>query len=130
MATVFIAHAGADAQAALRIAISLKRAHHQVWIDKWEIHVGTSIIEAMNRGLHRSHNLILCLSDQNRSAWVDREWMSTLAAKLAGDDILLIPVMLANGRLPAIIRDVKYVDASTSWSTAMADLRSVLAGRP
>ena len=70
----------------------------------------------MNSGLEGLKCLLLCLSDSGVNApWIGIEWMSTLARKLNGHDITVIPVRLTGGEIPAILADIKGVDLVKDW---------------
>jgi TIR domain len=59
MASLFISHRGADAKEAERLATELRSRGHQVWLDRWEIQTGDSIIEKIDDGLAGAMYLIL-----------------------------------------------------------------------
>jgi len=42
--TVFISYSHVDAEVVNRLAAHMVKRHAQVWIDKWELNVGDSII--------------------------------------------------------------------------------------
>jgi hypothetical protein len=52
--------------------------------------------------------------------------MSTLARRLNGTDIKLLPVFLNGGSLPAILADIRYVDLTTDWNLGIDLLCSAI----
>ena len=79
----FISHRGEDIVLAERLAAQLMQAGYEVWLDKWIITVGDSIIEKINAGMENARYLILCYSEAwVSSPWMSREWMATLARQL------------------------------------------------
>ncbi|HEY2290165.1 MAG TPA: toll/interleukin-1 receptor domain-containing protein [Thermoanaerobaculia bacterium] len=127
MASLFISHREADAKEAERLATELRSKGHQVWLDRWEIQTGDSIIEKIDDGLAGAMYLILCYSDQGVSApWMGREWMSTLARQLNGRGIKLLPARLTGGEPPAILEDIRYADLATDWDSGVADLLAAI----
>ena len=127
MANLFISHRGADTDAAERLAIELRTKGHQVWLDRWEIQIGDSIVGKINQGLTGATYLVLCYSDQGVSApWMGREWMSALARQLNSRGIKLLPVRLTGGDPPAILEDIRYADLVADWDAGVAELLAAI----
>jgi hypothetical protein len=123
MANVFISHRSADAKEAERLANELVKAGHRVWLDRWKIDVGDSIVQRINEGLEGSTYLILCYSSSGvLSPWTGQEWMSFLAGQLNGKDAKLLPARLTGGEPPAILEGTKYADMVKDWDKGVADL--------
>jgi hypothetical protein len=115
MPKVFISHRTADLDLARKLSSDLKARGHDVWLDDEEILAGDSIVAQVEDGLAGSGYVVLCLSSDGPSAWTDREWMPTLARRLSGIDVKLLPVFLSGGTLPAILADIKCVDLTSDW---------------
>ena len=127
MANLFVSHRGADAKEAERLATELRSRGHQVWLDRWEIQTGDSIIGKIDAGLTGATYLILCYSDQGVSApWMGREWRSTLARQLNGRGVKMLPVRLTGGQPPAILDDIKYADLVADWDSGVAELLAAI----
>ncbi len=123
MATVFLSHRFADEAVARQLAVELCSRGHAVWLDTWEIRIGDSIVGKMNEGLISSAFLVLCYSETGAmSSWMSREWMSTLARQLEGNDVKLLPIRLTGGSPPAILADLKYADLVADWNRGIDDL--------
>ncbi len=123
MANVFISHRGSDVQEAERLADEIRNAGHQVWLDKWNISVGDSIVERMNEGLEGATYVVVCYSSAGvTSPWMSREWMSALARQLNGYGVKLLPVLLTGGEPPAILADIKYADLVKNRSQGVSEL--------
>ena len=112
---VFISHRTADLDLARKLSSELKARGHDVWLDDEEILVGDSIVAQVEVGLVGSGYVVLCLSSDGPSEWTDREWMSTLARRLSGMNVKLLPIFLSGGTLPAILADYRYVDLTSNW---------------
>ena len=127
MANLFISHRGADANEAERLAAELRARGHQVWLDRWDIQVGDSIVEKINEGLEGATYLILCYSAQGGLApWMGREWKSALARQLNGRGIKLLPARLTGGEPPAILEDIRYADLVADWDSGVAELLAAI----
>jgi hypothetical protein len=120
---VFISHRGEDLALAEQLAEQLKQTGFEVWLDKWNIFIGDSIIEKINAGLENVSYLILCYSGAGISSpWMSREWMATLSQQLDGHNVRLLPVRLSGGYPPAILADIKYADLVKDWDHGMVEL--------
>ncbi len=123
MPHVFISHRSSDAYLAERLAHEIRNAGHEVWLDKWKIDLGDSIVERMNEGLEGSAYVVVCYSSAGiNSPWMSREWMSALARQLNGHAVKVLPVLLTGKTPPAILADLKYADLGTYWSEGIAEL--------
>lgn len=124
---VFISHRGEDIALAERLAMEVKEAGFEVWLDKWDIRVGDSIIGKINEGLENARYLVLCYSESRElSPWMNREWMAALAQQLDGYKIKVLPVRLSGGEPPAIMADIKYADLVKDWNQGMIELLSAI----
>lgn len=127
MANVFISYRRNDAALAVRLAEEVRAAGHRVWFDEWEIGLGDSIVGRMNEGLAGAAYVVVCYSSSGvESAWISREWLSTLARQLAGHGVKLLPVLLSGGEPPAILADLRYADLTADWRGGMAELLRAL----
>jgi hypothetical protein len=123
MANVFVSHRTADLELAERLAISLRGAGHEVWLDEWKINVGDSIVEKIDQGLQGATYVIVCYSSAGvMSPWMSREWMASLSRQLNGRGVKLLPARLSGGEAPAILDDIRYADFVKDWSKGLADL--------
>lgn len=123
MANVFISHRTVDMAEAERLAEDLKAAGHTVWLDKWEINIGDSIVAKMNQGLEGAVFVVICYSSAGiDSPWMSREWMSALSRQLNGHGVKVMPVMLSGGSPPAILADIRYADLASNWDSGVQAL--------
>lgn len=122
MPNVFLCHRKADATLVERLAIELRTASHQVWLDEWVIDIGDSIVAEIDQGLVGANYLVLCWSAAGPSDWTDREWQSTLARQLAGHPVKILPAFISGGERPAILADIAYADLVADWHKGVADL--------
>src|SRR5690349_14304361 len=100
MVRVFVCHRIVDKEAAAKLAFEIERQGHRIWFDSLEIKVGDSIVEKISEGLADADYVVVCFSSADQSSpWMGREWMSTLARQLEGENVRLIPVLLS-GEVP------------------------------
>ncbi len=123
MSTIFLCHRKPDAERVERLGRELQHAGHTVWFDEWQINLGDSIVERVNQGLEGTSYLALCYSSSGLSAWVNREWMSTLHRQLSGEAVKILPILLSGGvQPPAILADIKYANLVNDWDKGVQEL--------
>lgn len=127
MANVFVSYRMLDAALAEKLAVALRGAGHDVWLDRWEITVGDSIVEQIDKGLTGHSYLLLCYSAAGEpTAWQSREWQPTLARQLDGEPVKILPVRISGGSPPAILRDIRYADLVHDWDDGLRDLLAAI----
>lgn len=81
LGTIFISYTHQDADAARAIRSALDGAGLKPWLDEREISPGDSFLKCMNDGLTVADYVVVLFSQASlQSHWVEREWMSSLAA--------------------------------------------------
>lgn len=116
---IFISYSSNDAKIATTIASALRQAGLEPWIARKEIRPGDSFLARMNEGLAEASYVVLLVSASAlASKWVTREWLSALAR----DEIVLVPVRLDDSELPAVIRDIVYIDLRGDPAAGVKDL--------
>jgi len=126
MAHVFISYRSDDLPEVARVKQALSAAGHNVWLDVEKVNIGDSIVDQINAGLEGATFLVLCMSKNGLSPWMNQEWMSTLARQLNGVNVKILPVKLAGGELPAILADRRYADLAKDWASGVDQLKAAL----
>ena len=120
---VFVSHTSLDKKFARQLAYDLKKAGVEVWFDEWEIRVGDSLREKVERGIHESGWLIIILSPRAvASQWVQRELSAAFARELDDKRVFILPVLLEKCEMPVMLRDKKYADFTESYSRGLQEL--------
>ncbi len=82
-----------------------------VWFDEWEIRAGDSIPGKVNDALETVDTVVLLWSaDADRSKWVRAEFETALARGMEDGSLRVIPVLLDDTPLPALLRRIRWVD--------------------
>jgi hypothetical protein len=124
---VFLAHSSADKPFVETLASHLRQAGVRVWFDQWNIQVGQSIVESIQRGLEEHDQLVLVLSpDAVASEWVRRELNSSLMRGLSARKVGILPVLYRPCTIPALIADLKYADFTTDYASGFRELAAAL----
>lgn len=123
---VFISYSHQDREFADTLAIQLVRNRVNVWLDKWELRVGDSLLERIQTAIQGSSALLVVLSKASvQSAWCRRELNAGLTRELEERQVVLLPLLLEDCEVPLFLRDKLYADFRTNFDDG---LRAVLEG--
>lgn len=110
----FCSYSKRDAQYVSRIATALALTGAHVWYDDWKIRPGDSIPGAINDGLSTFDYFVLFWSEAaSRSPWVKNEMDAAITRLNRESSIRVIPVLLDDTLVPAILGSIRHVDGRT-----------------
>ncbi|MCR9196743.1 MAG: toll/interleukin-1 receptor domain-containing protein [Hyphomonas sp.] len=108
---VFLSHSSRDKDIVRRIDRQLKSAGFGTWLDENDIAFGKSISSEIQSGLDKSDIILIFLSEYSVSSkWVEAEWQAKFFESISKDQIGVVPILLSDCKIPAFLRDKKYVD--------------------
>lgn len=121
---IFISYSHQDRPFVSRLAGDLKAAGLPVWWDQWEIGFGDSITRKVSDGIEKSAYLLAVLSPRSvQSDWVRLEIGSGMMRQLSAEkDIAIIPLLLADCEIPALLLDWKWVDFRADYGSSLNKL--------
>ena len=119
----FISYSHSDREFVVQLAEDLRRESVDVWLDKFEINPGDSLIQKIfSEGLSQSEYFLVVLSKESvKSRWVQEELSTALSLKLEGV-IHIIPVLKEQCEIPVALRSLLYVDLSSDYSNGIRRL--------
>ena len=113
---VFISHAHADREFVDKLAMNMVNAHVHVWVDRWELHVGDSLISRIQEAIQEASALIVVLSRHSvQSAWCRIELNAGLIRELEEKRVVLLPVVLDDCEIPLFLHEKLYADFRTNY---------------
>jgi hypothetical protein len=108
---IFICYASEDSVFAQNIAEYLVTKGNDVWLDKYEIKVGDSIVEKINQGLADASHLAILLSKSSvNKPWAQKELSVTLMRQLKDQSVRIIPILIDDCQVPPVLLDIRYAD--------------------
>jgi hypothetical protein len=120
---LFISYSHADANFVETLAKQLVRHKHYVWLDKWELNVGDSLIQRIQSALHLTPGLIVVLSKASvDSEWCKKELESGLLRELEEKRVIVFPVIKDDCELPLFVRGKVYADFRTNFDEGFRSL--------
>jgi hypothetical protein len=120
---VFISYQNADKEFAGLLADKLRQQNMEVWFDKFNLVIGDSLTESIDRGIIESDFFILLISDAAlKSNWVKKEYQAANARALNEGKMKILPVMLEDCDRPAFLQDIMFADYRGRVDTEFFDI--------
>lgn len=121
---IFISYSHSDKDFVDRLASQLVRNRTYVWLDRWELNVGDSIIARIQEAISSASALLVILSNASvQSEWCKKEMNAGLLRELDERQVVVLPVLLENCSIPLFLRDKLYADFRTNFDDG---LRAIL----
>ncbi|MGA8598474.1 MAG: toll/interleukin-1 receptor domain-containing protein [Bryobacteraceae bacterium] len=125
---VFVSYSHADAAFAGRLAEQLVKHKAQVWIDQWELSVGDSLIDKIQKAIEGSSALLVVLSKASvESEWCKKELSSGLIRELEEKRVVLLPILLEDCKIPLFLKDKVYADFRNNFDDGLRKVLEAIA---
>jgi hypothetical protein len=125
---VFISYSHDDSDFVDRLVWNLIESKTHVWIDKWEISVGESLLAKIEAALQDADALVAILSKASvQSEWCKKELTAGLVRELEERQVLVLPVLAEDCDVPLFLRDKKYADFRSGPDKGLREIREALA---
>lgn len=123
---IFISYSHADKDFVDKLAIQLVENNANVWIDRWELTIGDSIIQKVQDAIQGSSALIVVLSKSSaNSEWCKQEITSGLLKQLESKEVFVLPALLEDCEIPLFLKDKLYADFRNNFDVG---LKAILDG--
>lgn len=123
MAKIFISYSSKDAKFVDNLATTLQSLGHSVWLDKWEIRVGDSIVTKLESGIEKADYVAVVLSaNSTKSNWVEQEWHAKYWDEVAKRRIMVLPLLIEDCSIPQLLKPKKYADFRKSFEVGLVEL--------
>lgn len=124
---VFISYSSKDKSFVDKLAIRLVKERIKIWIDRWEINVGDSLIDKIQNALTESSFLIVVLSKHSvESEWCRKELNSGLIREIESKSVVILPVLIEDCTIPPFLREKKYADFKNDFEKGFEELMPAL----
>ena len=111
MSSIFLSHSHADKPFARKLATSLRKAGHGVWIDEAEINIGDSLVEKIREGIDQVDYVAAILSKASiDSPWVTRELDIASNREIEEGRVVVLPLLVEKVDLPGFLKGKFYGD--------------------
>ena len=123
---IFISYSHKDKKFVDKLAMQLVHRNVNVWLDRWELAVGDSIVDRVQEAVEGSSALLVILSKASTgSEWCKKELSAGLLRELEERRVVVMPVMLEDCDVPVFARGKMFADFRTDFDDG---LRSVIEG--
>lgn len=121
---IFISYSHEDNAFVDRLAMQLVAYKAKVWLDRWELHVGDSLIRRIQDAIAGASALLVVLSKAAvKSEWCNKELSAGLVRELEEKRIVVLPVLKEDCAIPLFLRDKLYADFRENFDDG---LRTIL----
>lgn len=99
-----------------------------MWIDRWELNVGDSLVEKVESALSGASAILVLLSKNSvGSEWCRKELNSGLIRELGEKKVILLPCVIEDCDVPLFLRDELYADFRSDPDVAIEQVKRSLA---
>lgn len=125
--SIFLSHSSIDRQFAKWLAIDLSTVGHNPWLDEWEIRAGESMPTKIAEGVEKCDFVAVILSEHAvQSNWVEREWHAKYWDEINKGQILVIPILYKECKIPPLLKMKKYANFTLSYNNGFEELLMAL----
>jgi hypothetical protein len=105
------------------VATDLMMSGIAVWLDEWEIVVGHSISQKIQRGLQAADFVVVILTRNSvASGWVEKEWQSKIGEEASKCRAIILPVLADDCVIAILLQDKNYADLRNSYEKGIKRL--------
>ena len=125
---VFICYSHADKVFVDSLARTLVKNKTRVWLDRWELKVGDSLVQKIQDAITEADALLVVLSNASvESEWVKRELSAATIRELEEKRVLILPVVIDDCQVPLLLRDKVYVDFRSDFGEGIQQILETVA---
>ena len=119
----FISYSHSDKEIAIKLSENLRKNGIEVWIDKWEILPGDSLVQKIfEEGLSGIDAFIVIISKNSvDSKWVKQELDVALIKRIEGIT-RIVPVLIDKTEIPNSLKPLKWINISDDFDAAVREL--------
>jgi hypothetical protein len=108
---IFISYSRSDVAFVDWLAGQLVTRRHHIWMDRWELSIGDSLISKIQSALTDSDAMLIVLSKNSvASEWCKKELNSGLMRELEEKRVVVLPCVIDDCDIPLFLREKLYAD--------------------
>ena len=118
--SIFISYSHDDVAFVDQLVENLIVERHSVWLDRWELSLGDSLIEKIQGALAKASAVLVILSKASvDSSWCKQELEAAFTRQLAENKNIILPCVIDNCELPLFLRGKLYADFNRDPDSAL-----------
>jgi len=124
---IFISYTHSDRDFVDQLALHLVANNVHVWLDRWEIKAGESLITKIEEGISGASALLVVLSKASlESRWCRKELNSGLMLELEKKSVVVVPILKEKCEIPLFLKEKLYANFTKDFDEGLeAVLESV-----
>lgn len=120
---VFISYSSKDKSFVEILSQKLVDNRIGVWLDKWEMKPGDSLIDKIQNALEDSSYLLVVLSKHYiQSEWCRKEQNAGLIKEINSKKVVVIPILLEDCSIPIFLQEKVYADFRGNFDDGFIEL--------
>jgi hypothetical protein len=124
---VFISYSHKDKGFVDELAANLVLERHNVWLDRWELNVGDSIIDRIQRALTESSAMLVILSKNSvESEWCKKELNAGIIRELDEKKVIVLPCVIDDCEVPLFLREKMRANFNDDPDAAFTQVNDAL----
>jgi hypothetical protein len=125
---IFISYSHEDRAFVDRLAVQLGARKAKVWLDKWELHVGDSLITRIQDAIAGASALLVVLSKASvKSEWCKKELSAGLVRELEERRVVVLPILKEDCKIPLFLREKLYADFRHDFDDGLRTILEAIA---
>lgn len=120
---IFISYSHKDKEFVDRLATQLVRRNVNIWLDRWELSIGDSLVDRVQEAADGASALLVILSKSSiGSQWCKKELSAGLLRELEEKRVVVMPIMLEDCDVPIFARGKLFADFRTDFDSGLASV--------
>jgi hypothetical protein len=125
---VFISYSHDDSEFVDKLALNLVQRNVYIWLDKWELSVGDSLLDKIQAAITEASALIIILSKSSvKSGWVRKELNAGLVRELDEKRVIVLPLLLEDCEIPMFLKEKMYADFRNDFDKGLQSVSEAIA---
>jgi len=117
---VFISYSHENKEFVDQLAMQLVQQNVHIWLDRWELNLGDSIIDKIQEAADGASALLVILSKTSvDSEWCKKELSVGLLRELEEKRVVVMPVLLEDCKIPLFVRGKLYADFRSNFDDGL-----------
>lgn len=127
---LFISYSHSDKSIVKKFALLLSLRGFDFWMDEKDIAPGENYTTEILSGIHESDIYAIFISKKSlESKWVNAEIDFAMREKIESKKLTIVPVLLEDVDIPIALKNIDYIDARFSLSSAAEEFSNKLNDR-
>ncbi len=125
---VFISYSHQDKDFVNQFAAHLMQHRTWIWVDRWELSVGDSIVQKVQEAIKDASALIVVLSKASvNSEWCKKELSAGLVRELDEKRVIVLPALIEDCEIPIFLRDKMYANFRSNYDDGLTQTLEAIA---